>query len=73
MGDLYFAGEFKIGVYPQFLERRSAPGLRHISTRPIRSENPHYHGAMDTPETLDYPRMAMVTEGLGRALIRIVG
>ena len=26
--------------------------------------NPHYHAATDTPDTLDYERMAMVVEGL---------
>ena len=26
--------------------------------------NPHYHAASDTPDTLDYERMAMVVEGL---------
>jgi Zn-dependent M28 family amino/carboxypeptidase len=29
--------------------------------------NPHYHTAGDTPETLDYPKLAAVTEGLARA------
>ena len=29
--------------------------------------NPHYHSASDTPETLDYPKLAAVTEGLARA------
>lgn len=33
--------------------------------------NPHYHSAMDTPETLDYQRMAAVTEGLAGALARL--
>lgn len=32
--------------------------------------NPNYHAASDTPETLDYRRMASVTEGLARALAR---
>lgn len=30
--------------------------------------NPHYHQPTDTPQTLDYPRMAAVTEGLAGAL-----
>lgn len=30
--------------------------------------NPHYHGADDTPETLDYPRLASLTEGLAAML-----
>ena len=29
--------------------------------------NPHYHTAGDTPETLNYPKLAAVTEGLARA------
>jgi len=28
------------------------------------NRNPHYHRASDTPETLDYERMARVTLGL---------
>lgn len=35
--------------------------------------NPNYHAATDTPETLDYPRMAAVTEGLAGALRRLSG
>jgi Zn-dependent M28 family amino/carboxypeptidase len=30
--------------------------------------NPHYHAASDTPETLDYERMAKVVEGLNAAV-----
>jgi Zn-dependent M28 family amino/carboxypeptidase len=30
--------------------------------------NPHYHAVTDTPSTLDYPRMAVVTEGVADAL-----
>lgn len=33
--------------------------------------NPHYHAATDTPATLDYERMAAVTEGLAGALTRL--
>jgi len=33
--------------------------------------NPHYHAASDTPETLDYPRLAAVTAGLAGALNRL--
>ena len=33
--------------------------------------NPHYHAATDTPETLDYLRMAAVTAGLAGALTRL--
>ncbi len=28
--------------------------------------NPHYHAEEDTPDKLDYPRLAMLTEGLAR-------
>jgi hypothetical protein len=35
--------------------------------------NPHYHAPTDTPEKLDYPRMAAVTEGLAGALCRGLG
>jgi Zn-dependent M28 family amino/carboxypeptidase len=33
--------------------------------------NPHYHAATDTPTTLDYLRMAAVTEGLADTLMRL--
>lgn len=33
--------------------------------------NPHYHAATDTPDTLDYARMAAVAEGLAGALTRL--
>lgn len=33
--------------------------------------NPHYPAASDTPETLDYPRLAAVTAGLAGALNRL--
>ena len=32
------------------------------------NRNPHYHQASDTPDTLDYPRMAAVTLGLAAML-----
>jgi hypothetical protein len=32
------------------------------------NRNPHYHRASDTPDTLDYERMARVTLGLAGAL-----
>jgi hypothetical protein len=38
------------------------PGVMVTDTAPFR--NPHYHQATDTPETLDYARLARVTEGL---------
>jgi len=33
--------------------------------------NPHYHTALDTPERLDYGRMAQVVEGVYRAVFRL--
>jgi Zn-dependent M28 family amino/carboxypeptidase len=34
--------------------------------------NPHYHQATDTPDTLDYPFLAKVTEGVGRAVTELL-
>ena len=33
--------------------------------------NPHYHASTDTPETLDYVRMAKVVEGLAAAIAEL--
>lgn len=33
--------------------------------------NPHYHRATDTPDTLDYPRMARATDRIARAIVRL--
>lgn len=33
--------------------------------------NPHYHLATDTPDTLDYPRMSRVTQGVAGALAHV--
>lgn len=33
--------------------------------------NPHYHGPSDTPDTLDYPALARVTQGLSGAFARL--
>lgn len=38
------------------------PGVMVTDTAPFR--NPAYHQPSDTPDTLDYPRLARVTEGL---------
>ena len=38
------------------------PGIMVTDTAPFR--NPHYHQHGDTPDTLDYARLARVTEGL---------
>lgn len=35
--------------------------------------NPHYHRASDTPDTLDYERMARVTRGVAGGMARIAG
>ncbi|MBW3629523.1 MAG: M28 family peptidase [Gemmatimonadetes bacterium] len=34
--------------------------------------NPHYHSARDTPDTLDYERMAMVMEGVHGAVLQLM-
>jgi hypothetical protein len=31
----------------------------------------HYHSATDTPDQLDYPRLARVTEGLAEAILQL--
>lgn len=33
--------------------------------------NPYYHSAQDTPEKLDYPRLAKLTEGLARMCVEL--
>jgi hypothetical protein len=38
------------------------PGVLVTDTLPFR--NPHYHGGTDTPDTLDYDRMTLLTDGL---------
>lgn len=35
--------------------------------------NPHYHRPSDTPETLDYARMAEVTQGVAGAIVQLAG
>ncbi len=42
------------------------PALMLTDTSFLR--NPHYHLASDTPETLDYERMAAVTQGVAGAI-----
>ncbi len=46
---------------------RGIPALVLSDTSFLR--NPHYHDALDTPESLDYPRMAEVVEGLANAVL----
>ena len=43
------------------------PGVMVTDTAPFR--NPNYHRATDTPETLDYSRLARVVQGL-EAVVR---
>ena len=45
------------------------PALMLTDTSFLR--NPHYHMATDTPETLDYERMALVTLGVASAVRHI--
>jgi hypothetical protein len=35
--------------------------------------NPHYHTPQDTPQTLDYPRMALVVQGVEAAVREVAG
>lgn len=42
------------------------PGVMITDTAPYR--NPNYHTASDTPDTLDYPRLATLTAGLIQAV-----
>jgi hypothetical protein len=42
------------------------PAIMVTDTAPFR--NPHYHESTDTPDRLDYGRMARVTAGLGRVV-----
>jgi hypothetical protein len=45
------------------------PALMVTDTAPFR--NPHYHEATDTPEKLDYERMARLVEGLVQVIARL--
>ena len=46
------------------------PALMLTDTSFLR--NPHYHMASDLPETLDYQRMTLVTEGVAAAIKRLL-
>lgn len=46
--------------------RARVPSLMITDTAPLR--NPAYHRPADTPDTLDYPRMAALSRGLSRCL-----
>ncbi|NBB84415.1 MAG: M28 family peptidase [Alphaproteobacteria bacterium] len=69
------------GVGPQFITgvawsdhwsfwQCDYPGILVTDSLPFR--NPHYHGAGDRPDTLDYHRMALLTEGLQAMLAELV-
>lgn len=45
------------------------PGVMVTDTAFLR--NPHYHGASDRPDTLDYERLARVTAGLAGTAVRL--
>lgn len=45
------------------------PALMITDTAPFR--NPHYHLDSDTPDTLDYDKLAAVTEGVRRLILRL--
>ncbi len=47
------------------------PAFMVTDTAPFR--NPNYHRASDTPETLDYRRLALVVEALEAMLIAMIG
>ncbi|HYF14621.1 MAG TPA: M28 family peptidase [Phycisphaerales bacterium] len=47
------------------------PAVMITGTAPFR--NPNYHQATDTPETLDYERMARVVDGLDDLVIHLAG
>jgi Zn-dependent M28 family amino/carboxypeptidase len=47
------------------------PAIMVTDTAPFR--NPHYHQPTDKPDTLDYDRMARVTRGLVKVVLRIAG
>ena len=51
--------------------RQGYPGVMVTDTAYLR--NPNYHTALDTPDTLDYPRLAEATRGLAAALLRLAG
>ena len=50
--------------------RQGYPGIMITDTAPFR--NPNYHRPTDTPDTLDYGRLARVVEGL-ETVVRDLG
>jgi hypothetical protein len=51
--------------------REGYPALMVTDTAPFR--HPHYHTAEDTPETLDFDRMARLVVGLAKAVAELAG
>ena len=47
------------------------PALMVTDTAPYRY--PYYHKAEDTPEKLDYERMARVVEGVAKMIVSVAG
>jgi Zn-dependent M28 family amino/carboxypeptidase len=50
--------------------RQGYPAMMITDTAPYRY--PHYHASSDTPDKIDYPSLARVTEGLG-GMVRVLG
>jgi hypothetical protein len=50
--------------------REGYPALMVTDTAPFRY--PHYHAGSDTPDKIDYPRMARVVAGLARVTVDLV-
>lgn len=57
--------EIRLSDHSNFWDQ-GFPALMLTDTSFLR--NPHYHQPTDTPETLDYPRMAEVTQGICSAI-----
>ena len=51
--------------------REGYPGVMVTDTAPFRY--PHYHAPSDTPDKLDYDRMARVVAGLARVAASLAG
>lgn len=62
-------GEIRLSDNSSFWDQKY-PALMLTDTSFLR--NPHYHQATDTPETLDYARMAQVTQGVAAAMKRLL-
>jgi Zn-dependent M28 family amino/carboxypeptidase len=51
--------------------RQGYPAIMITDTAPFR--NPFYHTAQDTPDKLDYGRMARVVDGLEAVVVDLAG